>query len=94
MFLVRPQITGSFLNDGGGLLGADEYHMAKVCQAGSISSRDMIVRGLSPVSQGLFEVQISSILASPLRFLRLLDNLIRPEQHRLRNREADLLGGL
>jgi hypothetical protein len=37
--------------------------------------------------------EINSILASPLRFLRLLDHLVRSRQHIWRNRQADLLGG-
>jgi len=39
----------------------------------------------------LIEGEFNSILASPLRFLRLLDHLIRPREHLLRNRHADLL---
>jgi hypothetical protein len=38
--------------------------------------------------------EFNSILASPLRFLRLLDHLIRPRQHIRRNCHADLLRGL
>jgi hypothetical protein len=37
--------------------------------------------------------EFSSILASPLRFLRLLDHLVRSRQHLLWNRESDLLRG-
>jgi hypothetical protein len=36
--------------------------------------------------------EFNSILASPLRFLRLLDHLIRPYQHVRWDRQADLLG--
>jgi hypothetical protein len=32
--------TGSLLNDGGGLLRAHKYHIAKGCQTGSTSSQD------------------------------------------------------
>jgi hypothetical protein len=37
---------------------------------------------------------INSILASPLRFLRSLDHLVRPRQHVRRDSQADLLRSL
>ena len=46
------------------------------------------------VSPQSIEGEFSSILVSRLRFLRSLDHLIRSFQHLLRNRHADLLGGL
>jgi hypothetical protein len=36
--------------------------------------------------------EFNSILASSLRFFRLLDHFVRPHQHVRRNRETDLLG--
>jgi len=39
----------------------------------------------------MIEGENSSILAAPRRFLRLLDDLVRPVQHGLWNRETDLL---
>jgi len=62
MFLVGLQITGSFLNDGGGLLGAHEYHMSKVCQADSISSQDLIERRDSGISQHQMKGEFHPIL--------------------------------
>jgi hypothetical protein len=41
------------------------------------------------VSRNLIEGEFSSILASPFCFLRLFDHPVRPEQHRLRNREVE-----
>ena len=43
------------------------------------------------VSRDLIEEEFSSILASPLRFLRLLYDLVRPVKYGLRNRQTDLL---
>ena len=39
----------------------------------------------------LIDGEISSILGSPLGFLRLLDHSVRPHQHIRRNRQTDLL---
>jgi hypothetical protein len=44
------------------------------------------------VSKDLIGEEFSSILASPLGFLPSLDHFSRSIQHRLRNRQTDLLG--
>ena len=50
-----------------------------------------IDRRVSQISQDLVDGEISSILASPLGFLRSFDHLIRPHEHIWRDRQADLL---
>jgi hypothetical protein len=46
----------------GGLLGAHEYHMAKVCQADSISIEDLIVGEIQ--SDGGIRLKVGRCLSS------------------------------
>jgi hypothetical protein len=61
--------------------------------ASKLSTTGVISLALQ-IEQGLFKLMDNSIiLASPLVFLPSLDDFIGSIQHRLRNRQADLLGG-
>jgi hypothetical protein len=59
----------------GGLLGAHEYHMAKVCQADSISTEDLIVGEIQ--SDGGIRLKVGLV---PVAYRALLIHFFWPSE--------------